>query len=86
MFSRMLDILKQRVTVVICHTVIQTDSQEQMQKAMDKEQNRPMSAVHEGDEPLKKLDPSMFVGISRNDPCPCGSGKKFKHCHGRIVE
>ncbi|MFN3280717.1 MAG: SEC-C metal-binding domain-containing protein, partial [Tabrizicola sp.] len=21
----------------------------------------------------------------RNDPCPCGSGQKFKHCHGRIV-
>lgn len=86
MFSRMLDILKQKVTVVICHTVIQTNSQEQMQKAMDKEQNRPMSAVHEGNEPLKKLDPSIFEGVSRNDPCPCGSGKKFKHCHGRIVE
>lgn len=86
MFSRMLNILKQKVTVVICHTVIQTNSQEQMQKAMDKEQNRPMSAVHEGDEPLKKLDPSIFEGVSRNDPCPCGSGKKFKHCHGRIVE
>lgn len=86
MFSRMLDILKQKVTVVICHTVIQTNSQEQMQKAMDKEQNRPMSAVHEGDEPLKKLDPSIFEGVSRNDPCPCGSGKKFKHCHGRIAE
>ena len=85
MFSRMLDILKQRVTVVICHTVIQTNSQEQMQKAMDKEQNRPMSAVHEGDEPLKPLDPSIFEGVARNDPCPCGSGKKFKHCHGRIA-
>lgn len=85
MFSRMLDILKQRVTVVICHTVIQTNSQEQMQKAMDKEQNRPMQAVHEGDEPLKQIDPSLFEGVSRNDPCPCGSGKKFKHCHGRIV-
>ena len=24
-----------------------------------------------------------FKGIGRNDPCPCGSGKKFKHCHGR---
>lgn len=21
--------------------------------------------------------------IGRNDPCPCGSGKKYKHCHGR---
>lgn len=23
-------------------------------------------------------------GISRNDPCPCGSGKKYKHCHGNL--
>jgi len=21
---------------------------------------------------------------SRNDPCPCGSGKKYKHCHGKL--
>jgi preprotein translocase subunit SecA len=21
--------------------------------------------------------------IGRNDPCPCGSGKKYKHCHGK---
>jgi preprotein translocase subunit SecA len=25
-----------------------------------------------------------FAGTGRNSPCPCGSGKKFKHCHGRI--
>jgi preprotein translocase subunit SecA len=23
--------------------------------------------------------------VGRNDPCPCGSGKKYKHCHGRLV-
>jgi preprotein translocase subunit SecA len=23
-----------------------------------------------------------YAGIGRNDPCPCGSGKKFKKCHG----
>jgi preprotein translocase subunit SecA len=23
--------------------------------------------------------------IGRNDPCPCGSGRKYKHCHGRLV-
>ncbi|MBO7625758.1 MAG: SEC-C domain-containing protein [Bacteroidales bacterium] len=22
--------------------------------------------------------------VGRNDPCPCGSGKKYKHCHGRV--
>jgi len=23
--------------------------------------------------------------VGRNDPCPCGSGKKYKHCHGRVA-
>jgi preprotein translocase subunit SecA len=23
--------------------------------------------------------------IGRNDPCPCGSGKKYKQCHGRLA-
>jgi uncharacterized protein len=26
---------------------------------------------------------SSYANVGRNDPCPCGSGKKFKHCHGR---
>ena len=28
-------------------------------------------------------DPSTWGKVARNAPCPCGSGKKFKHCHGR---
>lgn len=27
---------------------------------------------------------SMGIHISRNDPCPCGSGRRYKHCHGRL--
>ncbi|MFL5134142.1 MAG: SEC-C metal-binding domain-containing protein, partial [Microvirga sp.] len=30
-------------------------------------------------------DPSTSVRDSRNEPCPCGSGNKFKHCHGQYV-
>lgn len=30
-------------------------------------------------------DPSTWGNPGRNDPCPCGSGKKFKHCHGRYT-
>ena len=26
---------------------------------------------------------SAFAAAGRNDPCPCGSGRKYKHCHGR---
>ena len=30
-------------------------------------------------------DPTTWGNPGRNAPCPCGSGKKFKHCHGRLV-
>jgi preprotein translocase subunit SecA len=30
-------------------------------------------------------DPSSWGKVGRNEPCPCGSGKKYKHCHGRYV-
>jgi preprotein translocase subunit SecA len=36
--------------------------------------------VHAGVDPA---DPSTWHRTSRNAPCPCGSGKKYKHCHGR---
>jgi preprotein translocase subunit SecA len=28
-------------------------------------------------------DPATWGKVSRNAPCPCGSGKKYKHCHGK---
>ena len=33
-------------------------------------------------ESIQKNNPEKKVG--RNEKCPCGSGKKFKHCHGNI--
>ncbi|KPH81020.1 preprotein translocase subunit SecA [Bosea vaviloviae] len=30
-------------------------------------------------------DPSSWGKVGRNEPCPCGSGKKFKHCHGQYI-
>ncbi|MFP7672138.1 preprotein translocase subunit SecA [Marivita sp. S0852] len=32
-----------------------------------------------------ETNPATWGNPGRNDPCPCGSGKKFKHCHGRLV-
>ncbi|MFO1141466.1 MAG: preprotein translocase subunit SecA [Amaricoccus sp.] len=29
-------------------------------------------------------DPATWSASGRNDPCPCGSGKKYKHCHGKV--
>ena len=35
-------------------------------------------------EEIDPNDPSTWGKVSRNAPCPCGSGKKYKHCHGAI--
>ncbi|HEX3665194.1 MAG TPA: preprotein translocase subunit SecA [Rhizomicrobium sp.] len=35
--------------------------------------------------PVLPDDPSTWGKIQRNAPCPCGSGRKFKHCHGALV-
>jgi preprotein translocase subunit SecA len=35
------------------------------------------------DQPQPYVRPERKVG--RNEPCPCGSGKKYKHCHGRVA-
>lgn len=34
---------------------------------------------------FNEADPSTWGNPSRNDPCPCGSGEKFKHCHGKLA-
>src|SRR5919205_2546872 len=33
--------------------------------------------------PFKRPAAFNFAGVGRNDICPCGSGKRFKNCHGR---
>ncbi len=33
---------------------------------------------------INPADPSTWGKVPRNSPCPCGSGKKYKHCHGRL--
>jgi preprotein translocase subunit SecA len=30
-------------------------------------------------------DPTSWGKVGRNEACPCGSGKKYKHCHGRYA-
>jgi preprotein translocase subunit SecA len=34
-----------------------------------------------GQQPIQRQHPK----VGRNDPCPCGSGKKYKHCHGQLA-
>jgi len=36
-------------------------------------------------EEIDPKDPATWGRVGRNEACPCGSGKKYKHCHGRIA-
>lgn len=49
------------------------------------EQQQELQAMQAGDRPAKQMPVHVGKKIGRNDPCPCGSGKKYKHCHGRNV-
>ena len=47
----------------------------------------PNPAPNAGGAPVAAEDHSTYMGmkVGRNDPCPCGSGKKFKACHGKLA-
>ena len=47
----------------------------------------PNPTPNSGGDPVSPEDHSTYLGIKvgRNDPCPCGSGKKFKACHGKLA-
>ncbi|NNF24255.1 MAG: preprotein translocase subunit SecA [Rhodobacteraceae bacterium] len=57
---------------------------EAMLKAAEPERDA-KGAVGEAAEGFVEDDPSTWGDPGRNDRCPCGSGKKFKHCHGRLA-
>ena len=57
---------------------------EQDEKVLKTLFNLELIASNEDRTVVKKIDPKNIVTkkIGRNEPCPCGSGKKYKTCHG----
>ncbi|NCB57749.1 MAG: preprotein translocase subunit SecA [Gammaproteobacteria bacterium] len=97
LFTQMLEALKQQVVSVLCRIQVQepdVDAIEEQRRQSDSAQVRTYS--HEevnalAEEEAESVDgqavePFVRDGakIGRNDPCPCGSGKKYKHCHGKL--
>ena len=46
------------------------------------ERRMPVQTRKRGGE-LNPKNPATWGKVARNAPCPCGSGKKYKHCHGK---
>jgi preprotein translocase subunit SecA len=94
LFGQMLDAVKNEVTKVLMTVRIQSND-EVSQAAADMESraerisNVTYSAPTETGEVETVVDASTVAQavprVGRNDPCPCGSGKKYKHCHGKLA-
>ncbi|MEN8708399.1 MAG: SEC-C metal-binding domain-containing protein, partial [Paracoccaceae bacterium] len=83
LFESLLNALRSDVTQKLAYVRPLTD--EERQRAMAQVQAEQMTGPDE-DALSDPADlPEGWENTSRNAPCPCGSGKKFKHCHGRLV-
>ncbi|MDC1062385.1 preprotein translocase subunit SecA [Hellea sp.] len=88
LFDRLLTDLREGVTKAVTRLLINVQMQrqqeriEKVQKIKDSARSPMdmMSITKDNDPQLSEKD---FEGISRNSPCPCGSGKKFKKCCGK---
>ncbi|MFQ6546956.1 preprotein translocase subunit SecA [Aestuariibius sp. 2305UL40-4] len=99
LFEGLLDGLREEVTQKLSQ--IRPLSKEEQEKliaqltAQREQAARAAMAGAEGESPqpnpelaadgFDEADPATWGNPGRNDPCPCGSGKKFKHCHGRLA-
>ena len=94
LFSQLLDVVKMEVTRVLMTVRIQ--SQEQATEAADAIEERASKVANvtythpnEDGSVSQDADPRMLADavprVGRNEPCPCGSGKKYKQCHGRLA-
>jgi len=93
LFGQLLDSVKNEVTRVLM--TVQIQSSEQVQEAAHAIEEKAEHISHvtysapdeTGEQHVTTADGfdlNQFAGVGRNDPCPCGSGKKFKQCHGKL--
>ena len=97
LFETMLDSLRQEVTQKLGQIQPMSEEQrrEMMQEMAARQAAMQAAATEAADEASEQAeaavtgfdenDPATWGNPGRNDPCPCGSGKKFKHCHGQIT-
>ncbi len=95
LFALMLDMINTDVTKIL--TTVQFRSEAELQKVEEPQAPKNVQfhhadyeqALEEANADAPASDAQTFVRqgqkVGRNDPCPCGSGKKYKHCHGKLT-
>ncbi|KXJ51381.1 MAG: preprotein translocase subunit SecA [Neptuniibacter sp. Phe_28] len=98
LFQELLDNIKRDVIRIICHVQVQQPEEIEAMEQLRREQaeSQQMDFTHDqssamsDDSDAEAVDEQgeTFVRegrkVGRNEPCPCGSGKKYKQCHGKL--
>ena len=99
LFRQLIDMVKNEVTKTLMTVQVQSPTQldqaaEDMEQRAERIANVTYSSPTETGEVETVVDASTLrqaqplaqgVRVGRNDPCPCGSGKKYKQCHGKLA-
>lgn len=96
LFGQMLDAVKNEVTKVLMTVRIQSNEEvdqaaAEMESRAERISNVTYTAPTETGEVQTTVDADTVASntavprVGRNDPCPCGSGKKYKQCHGKLA-
>ena len=92
MFTDMLDRIKHEVITILSRVQVRSDEEIEAMEAQRRQQSGDIEYQHEDASalgaPESDEDHTPFVRedrkVGRNEPCPCGSGKKYKQCHGKL--
>ncbi|WP_100643097.1 preprotein translocase subunit SecA [Alteromonas facilis] len=89
LFSGMLEALKVEVISILSKVQVKAESDVEAVEEQRRQQAEAMSKKFEHEspnEPEAKSPTQTRQGpkVGRNEPCPCGSGKKYKQCHGKL--
>ena len=93
LFEKMLSSINKDITTFLCRASLPIAEQQQVRDTeLPKSDNRNIQTSRQEASP-RPNNPSaqpkpqpvhVEKKVGRNDPCPCGSGKKYKHCHGKL--
>jgi preprotein translocase subunit SecA len=88
LFSQMLDTLKVDVISILSRVQVQqqadVEAVEEQRRAAEVERKFEHESVTEPEAERPAVSQRTGPKVGRNDPCPCGSGKKYKQCHGKL--
>ncbi len=92
LFGQLLDAVKNEVTRVLMNVKIESGEQIEQAAQVLEERAESISNVtytapdETGQQQTQpQFQSSLIAPVGRNEPCPCGSGKKYKHCHGKLA-